>query len=155
MTTLRRIIATDSHRAIRVEEDAAILDGFEVTAEGDLDAEAIGAPYKWGHGVTMSRGMMLACGLVEPTPQERADQEASIARSRIRVAAKIARQAEWFVALHAAAGPVGGAMLALHVPGQFGECEGDGFEDLAGLPWPCATVHAAAEAAGIDVPEDI
>lgn len=55
----------------------------------------------------------------------------------------------WFGQILDVAGPVGSAMLRLHVPNRYGDCKGCGFEELAGLAWPCATVLAAAEAAGV------
>jgi hypothetical protein len=55
----------------------------------------------------------------------------------------------WFGRILDVAGPVGSAMLRLHTPDRYGDCKGCGFEELAGLAWPCATVLAAAEAAGV------
>jgi hypothetical protein len=55
----------------------------------------------------------------------------------------------WFGRILDVAGPVGSAMLRLHTPNRYGDCRGCGFEDLAGLGWPCVTVLAAAEAAGV------
>jgi hypothetical protein len=103
----------------------------------------------------ISREMAVDLGIVEPTPQELTDRSGSVADSRIRYAARIALSAEWFLAILDAAGPVGAAAVGLHTPGRYGDCEGCGFEDMAGLPWPCATVLAAAEAAGLPEPDGI
>lgn len=100
----------------------------------------------------LSREMAIAAGVVEPTPQERAAMAADHERWRAGRAARVARQAEWFSTIHDAAGPVGAAMLALHVPDRYDDCRGCGFEELAGLAWPCATVLAGAEAVGIPEP---
>jgi hypothetical protein len=103
--------------------------------------------------LVISRGQALDFGLAEPTPQEAADRAAESARWRVKRAAAEARQAEWFAGIRAEAGPLGQAMLDLHVPDAYGDCEGCGFEQFAGLAWPCATVLAAAEAAGTPEPD--
>lgn len=104
---------------------------------------------------SVSREQALDAGLVEPTVQEVADRAAQLAEFRIRHARRVEVSAGWFMAILDAAGPVGAAAVGLHTPSRYSDCEGCGFEDLAGLPWPCATVLAAAEAAGLPEPAGI
>lgn len=122
-----------------------------ITAEAGWCAPA----HKHGHVVTLSRALALDAGLVTPTPQETADRAAWVAVNRVERAALEQARAAWFEAVLAAAGPVGVAILKTHVPGEFGDCEGDGFDMFAGLTWPCATLIVGAEAAGVPIPEEI
>lgn len=118
---------------------------------------AVGRPYEWGHTITLSRGMALDLGLVDPTPQEAADQAERRAWARGWHAEQIQRRAEWFSAVRDAAGPVAAAMLDLHVPDELlDDCEGCTVDTYDGrVSWPCATVLAAADAVTIPAPDGI
>jgi len=108
-----------------------------------------------GHVVSLARARALDAGIVEPTPQEAADKAAWLAASRVEQAQLEQARAAWFEAVLEAAGTVGAAILKTHVPGEFGDCEGDGFDRFAGLSWPCATLIVGADAAGVPIPEEI
>jgi hypothetical protein len=142
---------------LNLEDTHAILSGSDggepvaVTADSDDPFEPFEQnviAVRFG----LSRDMAILAGVVEPTPQERAGMAADRERCRAERAARVVRQAEWFSTIHDAAGPVGAAMLALHVPDKYDDCKGCGFEELAGLAWPCATVLAGAEAVGLPEP---
>jgi hypothetical protein len=114
------------------------------------DSKLVVRPF--GFPLTISRELALDHGIVEPTPQEKAVMAANSEYWRTERAAREMRRAEWFSAVRDAACPVAVAMLDLHVPDAYGDCKGCGFEELAGLAWPCATVLAGAEAVGIPEP---
>lgn len=107
----------------------------------------------------VSREMALDFGLVEATPEEAAEREASAAAFRARCAD------EWPVYLHALRAldgldaenyPVARRVLDLHAPVEPGapsprcsECCRDGDHPAE---WPCATVEAVAGTFGIPLP---
>lgn len=154
MSTIGDEITRRMSSFLDLEDAHAILSGPEgaepvaVTADsGDpFDLNVIAVRFD------LSREMAIDAGIVEPTPQERAAMDVDRERWKASRARAAAQQAEWFSTIHDAAGPVGAAMLALHVPDKYGDCKGCGFEELAGLAWPCATVLAGAEAVGIPEP---
>lgn len=123
-----------------------------------LPPHPAGEPDERGHNtIAIPRGMALDFGLVEPTPQEAADMAATRAWARPWRADRIMRNAEWFCAVRDACYPDAVAMLDLHVPDDdiddCATCTVDPYD--ARVPWPCATVLAAAQAVGIPEPEGI
>lgn len=113
--------------------------------------------YKWGHTLQVPRAMAVDFGLVEPTPQEAADMATSRAWARKWHADRIQRRAAWFSAVRDALYPDAVAMLDLHVPDELLDdcetCTVDPYD--ARVPWPCATVLAAAQAVGVPEPEGV
>jgi hypothetical protein len=121
-------------------------------------ADAVDQPYEWNNNtIAIPRGMAVDFGLVEPTPQEAADMAATRAWARQWHADRHQRRAEWFSAVRDACYPDAVAMLDLHVPDDdIGDCEACTIDPYdARVPWPCATLLAAAEFVGIPEPEGI
>lgn len=151
-------VACRPNSFLNLPPDDAIITG-DTTPPGDV----VTAPAGWCAAdieknsvtIAVSREYLLDMGLIEPTSQEAADRAAQRAAYRIRAARQEQVRAEWFSAVLDAAGPVGRAILEEHVPGEYDDCEGDGFDSYAGLSWPCRTLRTGAAAAGIPVPEEI
>lgn len=128
----------------------------------DLDAlprEAFIPPVmvrKYGTTVQVSRDMALDMGLVQPTPAERAEQEAWRVEYAQRKQAATEALPVFVAQLAAVADPVARAVLDLH-KAERGWCEGDDFGGYDGErpEWPCRTVEAVAAALGITVPPDL
>jgi len=107
--------------------------------------------------IPMSRELAIDYGLIEPTPEERAEAERSRAAYERRKAEQEARTAALRAALAAVTDPIARAVLDLHAE-QDGVawttcagCDTDGY-DAEAPPWPCRTVDAVAEALGIEAP---
>lgn len=112
---------------------------------------------KFGAHVTLSRQQALDYGMVEPTPEERREQDASLAEYTRR---KRAATAAWpvFVAQVAAiTDPMARLVLDLHGLGEYGKCRGCEFDGYDAEPpyWPCTTTTAIAAVAGVTVPPDL
>lgn len=108
-----------------------------------------------GSVVQISRSVLIDNGVVEPTAAEQEEMDASSELWEARRATYEAALTAWFAALRSVAGPVGVAMLDVHVADKYGDCKGCGFEEMAGIGWPCTTVLAGAEAAGLPEPRMI
>lgn len=150
MTNLREVLNSQLAEVLRPDSflDVDVLTGPTVGEESPAFERNVIA-------FRVSREDAIGYGLTEPTPQERVDMAARAEYWRLERAAREVRRAEWFTAVREAAGPVGAAMVDLHTPGKWGDCKGDGFDEDAGLSWPCKTLLVASEAAGIVVPEEI
>lgn len=128
---------------------------------GMMDAPLMppaGEPHEWGlNTIAFPRAMAVDFGLVELTPQEAADRATSRAWARQWHADRAMRRAEWFSAVRDALYPDAVAMLDIHFPDdQLDDCEACTVDPYdARVPWPCATVLAAAQAVGIPEPEGI
>jgi hypothetical protein len=150
------VVEAGMAEALAAPFDDAILSGSDIPT-GDAPASG-GTLLAFKHNsfaFQISREDAIGHGLVKPTPQERAVMAANSDFWRRERQARIVRGAAWFSAILDVAGPVGSAMLEIHTPDEYGDCVGCGFEDLAGLAWPCATVLAGAQAAGIPEPAGI
>jgi hypothetical protein len=106
---------------------------------------------KRGAVVPMSRDMLLAAGVVEPTEAERAEMERQAAESKQRAAEREERLAEARRKLAAITDPLTRAILDLHAEDGRHECEGCDFSGYeAEQPdWPCSTVEIVAAHYGI------
>lgn len=110
---------------------------------------------KYGAVVQISRDEAIDRGMVEPTPEERAQRdEWRVSYERRKQAATEA----WpglVAALDAVTDPVARAVLDLH-KNAGGGCAGEN-GDGYGEPeeWPCSTVLTVAEVLGIPVPSDL
>lgn len=106
---------------------------------------------KRGAVIPMSRDMLLAAGVVEPTAEERAEMERSAAEARRRAAVREEVLAAARERLAAITDPLARAVLDLHAAEHDGTCQGcdiDGYE--AERPdWPCRTVEVIAKHYGI------
>lgn len=151
MTALGDFVARSFVDVYAVPADTAILEGAVPAAE----ATEPGIVVPFGFRIPMSRLEAIDHGFVEPTAAEREVMEANSRKWAADHAARVARGKAWFEAVRAAAGPVAVAMLDLHVSDEYGDCKGCGFEALAGIAWPCATVLAGAQAAGVPAPAGI
>lgn len=110
---------------------------------------------KAGVDMPVSRELLLDHGLVEPTPEERAQAERDAAEAEQRRAERAAK-------LDAAREQLAGIVeeparmiLDLHCEDERGECMGcefDGWEAESPC-WPCRTVVTIARHYGIDIPE--
>lgn len=106
---------------------------------------------KRGAVIPMSRDMLLAAGVVEPTAEERAEMERSAADARRQAEARTEGLAAARERLAAITDPLARAVLDLHRENEHGECEGD---DMDGYEceypaWPCRTVESVAAHYGI------
>lgn len=150
MTDLRDIVDSEVRRVRLLPADTSFLDGFDGPPHIDGAPGTPAAPFNNNSvALLVSREDAIVHGLVEPTPQERAVMAERSEYWRRDRAAREVRRADWFDQILTVAGPVGAAVLALHTPDEYGDCEGCGFTDMAGLAWPCKTVLAGAEAAGV------
>jgi hypothetical protein len=106
--------------------------------------------------VTIPRYDALIHGIVEPTPEERAKQEAWRIEYAQRKQAATEAMPVFVAQLAAVIDPVARAVLDLHEPHTWG-CAGCDFSGYDGEApeWPCRTVEAVAAALGITVPPDL
>jgi hypothetical protein len=111
---------------------------------------------KYGARVQVSRDTLVAFGLVEPTPEEKARLDAYRADYERRKQAATEAWPQFVAALDAVTDPVARAVLDLHKSQDKAcrGCDGDGY-DWEYPGWPCRTTTTVAEALGITVPEDL
>lgn len=109
--------------------------------------------HKMSASLPVSRWQLLDTGVVEPTPQERAEQERRTAewrreKERRDAVREIARQA-----LAKLTDPLSRIVLDLHSKSEGGWCEGDDLDghDFDPPEWPCRTVRAVAAYHGIEL----
>lgn len=106
----------------------------------------------------ISREMAIMYGLIEPTDEERAEQERRSAEFHAEQVAARQTYQRATEHLNGLTDPVSVALVALHGPveGDFSVachgCDMDGYETEA-PPWPCRTVRTIAEVSGIDLPD--
>jgi hypothetical protein len=107
--------------------------------------------FKRGAVVPMSRDMLLAAGVIEPTETERAELERQAVESKQRAAKREACLAEARRELAAIADPLTRAVLDLHAEDERHECGGCDFGGYEAEPpdWPCSTIETIAAHYGI------
>lgn len=104
-----------------------------------------------GAYIPVSRELLLDAGVIEPTPQERAEMDRQREETRRRQAEQEAVLETARRSLAALTDPLSRAVLDLHQEDERGYCEG---EDLDGYDaeypeWPCRTVEVVAAHHGI------
>lgn len=106
--------------------------------------------------VQVPREVLLDAGVIEPTPDERAEAERRHAEYRVREAARQAALDRYRTALDAITEQPARAVLDLHCENARHECEGDDYQgsDCDTPDWPCRTVEAIAKHYGITL-EDL
>lgn len=112
---------------------------------------------KWGHWVTYSREQAIEFGIIEPTPEEKAEREERLARYRAEREAEIRTwRLDVLPSLAGVGDRVSRMVLDLHtarIDYSYATCEGC---DAAGadMPdWPCQTVRLVAAHHGIALPD--
>lgn len=104
--------------------------------------------------VPMTRQMLLDAGLVEETPEERAESERLRAQWERQEAEKARVLQAARDALGAVPDPLARKVLSLHTENASGQCEGcdvDRYESWQ-PEWPCRTVELIALDYGIELP---
>lgn len=98
-----------------------------------------------------ARAFQVDLGLVEPTPDERAEAERRHAEYRAREAEREAARERFRTAVDAITEQPARAVLDLHCENARGECEGDDADgyDWQYTDWPCRTVTEIAKHYGI------
>lgn len=109
------------------------------------------SPKKTAGYIWVPRELLLDAGVVEPTPDERAEAERRAAEYRAREAVRAASLEQLRRRLDAVTEQPARAILDLHAENARHECEGDDFEGYDGEPaaWPCRTVLEIAAHYGI------
>lgn len=109
---------------------------------------------KRGLVIQVSREMLLEHGLVEPTPEERAQMERQHAEAEQRRAEHAAKLTAARVQLAAIVEEPARTILDLHCEDERGECQGCEFDGWEAEPpaWPCTTVVTIGRFYGVDVP---
>jgi hypothetical protein len=105
------------------------------------------------HRVPVSREVAIEAGVVEPTPEERAEMDREAAESQRREAEREAKLAAARDQLAAITDPLARATLDLHHEDERGDCEGCDFAGYECEPpeWPCRTTVLVARHYGIDL----
>ena len=123
-------------------------------------AEATAAPpivlKKNTIAMSVSREMALDYGLVEPTPEEKAEREESARKWRQKRAEARPGTVAYLAALDGITDRPSRIVLDLHSrgAGHYPECTGCDYEGYESEPpsWPCRTVDAIADHYGIPTP---
>lgn len=107
--------------------------------------------------MNVSREMALDYGMVQPTPEEKAEREAAAERFRQSQVAKRSEFREAITELWLVGG-VTAAVLDLHKPdleADYPDCPGCDVSGYEGEQpdWPCRTVRLLAEVNGITLPD--
>jgi hypothetical protein len=114
-------------------------------------------PTKYGYTFSISREFAVDMGLLQPTPEERAEQQRQSAVYRERAARHVAAVHKFRDTLNLVGEPHWRAILDLHTPSPYDhpECQGCDVEGYEGEQpeWPCRTVRLVAEKCGIHVPK--
>lgn len=111
---------------------------------------------KHGQAIPISREMALDMGLIEPTPDERAEMDRKAAEWRQRAAGRAAVLAAARHRLAQITDPLARRILDLHTEDACGECDGcdPGMYAESSAGWPCSTIDAIADHYGIPLGGD-
>lgn len=107
-----------------------------------------------GFTLPVSRELALEHGMVESTPEERAEMDRRAAAARVWQAERAAKLTIARERLAAITDPLARTVLDLHAENERHECEGDDMDGYeAEYPeWPCRTVETVAAHYGIELP---
>lgn len=105
--------------------------------------------------IQVSRDMLVGLGMVEPTPEEKAEQDRRMVRYKAWESKHAAQLAAMTRALDERGDRVTRLVLDLHSRTARDECSGCDYSGYESEPpeWPCRTIEALAHAHGIPMPD--
>jgi len=106
--------------------------------------------------VPISREMAIDAGIIEPTPEEKAERAELSAKWEARRAAATKAVRDWEALSLQVLDPLAKVILRLHRRNDRGDCDGcdvDGY-DAEQPRWPCVTYRTVMAHLGYPVPDD-